>query len=528
MVAVLLRLRFQVLANTLRRNRLQLVAVILGGVQALVVLGLVIVGLLVASTAPPQATQTVVVVGGALLVLGWMVVPVLFEGVEQTLDPLKLAPFPLRTSRMMLAMFLVGVAWVPGAVTILVSVGVAIAWRAHPLAASAAVVAGLVGAATAIAGSRLITAVTGALLRGRGPQRIVIAVALIAALIAPAAAAFVAGLLGAGPDPLQGFRIAVDVLGWTPFGAVWSVPGRLVLGDGWGALAATGIAVATLGAVVGLWRLALGTVLRSSGGGSAARVADGGRLGLLARVPATPAGAIAARSLVYWFRDPRHSRQLLILPIMPALMLLWAQLTHIDGLALAAGPVVASLLPLAVFAGVSYDGTAFAAEVAAGTRGRDDRLGRAAALLVIGVPAVLIVQVAVAIVTGRVADLPALLGLSLAVLLSATGVVSVSSARIVVPVARAGRHPFSAPAGSATTSLVASYAVSGITVAVVLPAVGLTVAALLTHSVVLGWVAGAVGVLLGVGVLVGGIALGARVLDRSAPALLARLRLIRA
>ena len=41
--------------------------------------------------------QAVVVVGGAALILGWVVVPLLFDGVEQTLDPLKLARFPLRT-----------------------------------------------------------------------------------------------------------------------------------------------------------------------------------------------------------------------------------------------------------------------------------------------------------------------------------------------------------------------------------------------------------------------------------------------
>lgn len=527
MVAVLLRLRFQVLANTLSRNKLQLAAVILGGLQALVVLGLVVLGVVIASTAPPQATQTVVVVGGSLLVLGWMVVPVLFEGVEQTLDPQKLAPFPLGTWRLMAAMFLVGVTWVPGAVTILASVSIAIAWSAHPAVVGAAVGAGVVGAATAIAGSRLITAVSGALLRGRGAQRILIVAALLVALLAPAAAALVAGILAAGKNPLTGFTVAVDVLGWTPFGAVWSIPGRLVLGDVSGAAASAAIALGTLLVIVVLWRLTLGLALRQSGG-SAARSLRGGRLGIFARVPASPAGAIAARSLVYWFRDPRHSRQLLIVPILPALMLLWWSLTGVDGLVLAAGPIVASLLPLAVFAGVSYDGTAFAAEVAAGTRGRDDRAGRAAALLAVALPAVLIVQVVVAVIVGRVSDLPALLGLSLAVLLSATGVVSVSSARIVVPVARAGRHPFSAPAGAATTSLLASYAVTGVTAVTLLPTVGLTIAALITGLPWLGWLAAIVGVTLGIAVLLGGVALGGRLLDSSAPALLARLRLIRA
>ena len=48
----------------------------------------VFAGLLIASTALPAGTQAVVVVGGAALVLGWILVPLLFDGVEQTLDPL--------------------------------------------------------------------------------------------------------------------------------------------------------------------------------------------------------------------------------------------------------------------------------------------------------------------------------------------------------------------------------------------------------------------------------------------------------
>ncbi|MCU1416719.1 MAG: transporter, partial [Schumannella sp.] len=166
MVAVLLRLRFRVLANTLQRNTLQFVAVILGGVQAVVLVAAVFGGLLIASTAPPAATQAVVVVGGAALVLGWIIVPLLFEGVEQTLDPLKLARFPLCTGQLMIAMFMVGITWIPGVATIVASVGTVIAWQHYPVSAAVAVLAGLVGAATSIAGSRLTTSVVTTLLRG--------------------------------------------------------------------------------------------------------------------------------------------------------------------------------------------------------------------------------------------------------------------------------------------------------------------------------------------------------------------------
>jgi len=523
-VGVLLRLRFRVLTNTLARNPLQLVAVILGGVLAVLMFLAALGGLLVASTAPPEATQAVVVVGGAALVLGWLIVPLLFDGVERTLDPPKLARFPLRTGQLMLAMFLVGVTWIPGILTIAGSIATAIAWRAYPLSAGVAVVTGLIGAATCIAGSRLVTAVAGTVLRGRGAARIAIALLAVLVLAAPLALA----ASGGGRADLAGrFTAAVDVLGWTPFGAAWSVAGRVALGDPPGAAVALMIAVGTLAGVGGLWWLVLGA-RATVRGDRPVRAVAGGRLGALGWMPASPAGAVAARSLIYWFRDSRQSRQLILLPVLPALMLLWWQLFGFEWMAIAAGPIVASLLPLSAFAALSYDGTAFAAELAAGVRGRDDRLGRAAALLLIAVPSVAVVQVVIAVLIGRVGDLPALLGLSLCTLLVATGVVSVSSARFVVPVARSGRNPFSAQPGAATVSIFASYGVALATIILTLPVLGVAVAALVMGSAVLGWVTLVAGLVLGVGVALGGAVLGGRLLDATGPAMLARLRLIRA
>ena len=74
------------------------------------------------------------------------------------------------------------------------------------------------------------------------------------------------------------------------------------------------------------------------------------------------------------------------------------------------------------------------------------------------------------------------------------------------------------------TSLAASYAVTGVTVALAVPELALGIAALLVHSALLGWLALAVGVLWGAGALVIGVRIGGRILDRTGPALLARMR----
>ena len=286
-----------------------------------------------------------------------------------------------------------------------------------------------------------------------------------------------------------------------------------------------------LGTLVGiflLWRLALGgepaSARRTRPSGQSAAVVSELSGGCRPRRP----GRSLARSLIYWFRDARQARQLILLPVLPALMLLWWSLFDIEAIALAIGPIVATILPLSAFAGLSYDGTAFAAEISAGIRGVHDRLGRALALVIIAVPATVIVQVAVALIIGRGADLPALLGLSLGTLLISVGVVSVSSARFVVPVARSGRNPFSAQAGAATTSIFASYSVAIATLAA-----GRSDPRAdrrrdrHRRCPSLGWLALIAGIGVGAAVAFGGVVVGGRVLDASGPAMLARLRLVR-
>ena len=66
MVAVLLRLRFRILANTLQRNTFQLVAVIVGATLTAAMVAVVLAGMLLASSLPPEVTQAVVVFGGAV------------------------------------------------------------------------------------------------------------------------------------------------------------------------------------------------------------------------------------------------------------------------------------------------------------------------------------------------------------------------------------------------------------------------------------------------------------------------------
>jgi len=519
-VAALLNLRFRVLGNTLRRNTLQLLAVVFGALQTVVILLIAVAGLAALVIYPQPVQQATVVIGGVAVTLGWFLIPLIATGIEPTLDPLKLSAFPLSVTKLMVAMTLVGLTWIPGIATFLVSIATALTWRAAPGPAWAALGCGVVATLICIVGSRMTASLSANLVAGRRRRDRAAAVLLaLIVLLGPVAMAVAIGLRSDAPFPAT-----AEVLGFTPFGAIWSVPGQLEAGHPVAALGSLGIAIATLALMVIIWRASLLATYRYRGGGAGRHQVAAGRLGVLGVVPANPAGAIGARSLIYWARDARFARQLVLVPMMPALLILLGSLVHAPWLAYLGPPIVAGLLPLTLFAVISYDGTAFALNLSSGVRGVDDRIGRAAAMLVFALPALVIMSLVSLGVVGGWSDLPAVFGLSLGVLLSGLATVSVSSASIVVPVARAGRNPFTAQAGSGMTSIAGSYAVTGVTLALAAPELALGIVALVIHSTLLGWVALAVGLLWGVGSLVIGVRVGGRILDRTGPALLARMR----
>ena len=94
MVAHLVRLKLTLLRNGLRRSVPQLVGMVLAALYALGVVGLAVAGLVALRFASDVGlARSVVVVLGSAVTLGWLVVPVLLGGVDQTLDPVRFATF---------------------------------------------------------------------------------------------------------------------------------------------------------------------------------------------------------------------------------------------------------------------------------------------------------------------------------------------------------------------------------------------------------------------------------------------------
>lgn len=523
MVAHLLTLRLLVMRNTLARSPWQLVAVIVGGLYGLGVLAGIFAGLVALSFAPPQLTKTITVLAGSAALLGWIIVPLLTSGIDQTLSVSRLKIFPIGSTRLVAALAVCGILGIPGAVTLLAGVFTAAAWWHQPLVAVAAVATACLAALTCVCGSRLIESLNAGLSARRRYREISGVLILIPLLLlGPLITLLSSGLQGASSS----LPALAEGLSWSPLGAAWSVPGDLATGHSGAAALKTLIALATLGLIVVAWRRSLAAALVSTLQ-PATKAAASGRIGLFARFPATPTGAVAARALTYWLRDPRYSRQLILIPIFPILLYVNSRTTGLDGLVSAAGPIVAVLVSLTIFTDLSYDSTAFAAHISARVTGRADRLGRVLAVASFAVPIVVVITIGSVIVTGAWSSLPALLGLSLGLLLSGFGLSSVSSARIVLPVPAPGDSPFAAKTGAGFTTSVTTLATWGILAVLALPEIVLAITAGATGSLLLGWIALVTGVGLGTVLLVLGIRIGGRELDARGPELLTRLRVQR-
>ncbi|GAA0966657.1 transporter [Frigoribacterium faeni] len=519
MVAHLLSLRWRVMLNGFSRSTWQLVAAIIGLLYGLGILGVVVAGLVSLSFAPEGWAWTAAVLGGSVTVLGWVLVPLLLRGLDQTLSMDKLRSFPIPADRLLVALLVCGVLGVPGLVTTIAGVATALSWLRDPVALIVAPFCAVVGVLTCIAASRAVESITASFGNKRRYRELMSVLIFVPLLLAfPLISIIGSGLSVIGGDLPEIAR----TLSFTPLGAAWSIPGDLAAGRGLEALAKAGIALATLALLLLLWRRGLAASLIAPPTTDSATTSKG--LGPFRWFPATPTGAVAARAAVYWLRDPRYGGSLITVPLIPVLAIFISVTSGSDWLLYAIGPVVGALLMITLSAEISYDGTAFAAHLSTGLSGRADRAGRVLTLSLFSVPTVLLATVVPLVVLDRLDLVPVLLGLALGVMLTGFGVSSVASTRFLMPVPEAGQSPFKSPQGSTLTTALITYLVWIIAFACAAPTIALAIAALITGSALLGWLTLVVGVGLGTALLFVGIDRGGKSLDARGPELLSQLR----
>jgi ABC-2 type transport system permease protein len=523
MVATLLKLRFRVLGNQLARSPWQLIGFLFGALYGLFVLTGAVIGLVLLAGAELEIASAVIVGVGSLITLGWVIGPLLVAGVDTTLDPDRLVVFPMTLDRMMVALTLAGICGIPGIVTSLASLATIATWVRSPASILAWAVAVPLAVLTAVVASRAVASLTVTLSAGRRFREISGILIFIPLMLA---GPIIAGIASGFALNLDTVATIVRVLGWTPIGAAWALPGDAAAGDWAAAGAKLVIALATLALLWFVWRRALADALVRPR--QAARVsAKPGALGWFGRVPTGGTGAIFARALTYWLRDPRYLRQLIVVPLVPVLLWFYARGGDPFGALSFSALLIALFIGIVIYADVSYDGTAYGTELATGVSGRADRVGRTLAAAALAVPLTVIAAVVPFAASGDWTQFPGILGMSLGVLAISYGVCAVTSAQLIVAVPAAGDNPFKRVPGATFLQGLAFLGIWLVALALAAPSVIVGLVAFFTGNAGLSWVAGAVGVVMGAVVLVIGIGVGGRMLDRTGPVLLSRLKAMR-
>jgi ABC-2 type transport system permease protein len=518
-VAQFLGLKLRLMGNAFRRSPWQVFGLVVGLLYGLAVT-VVVVGALVAARqlSDVESLRAVLVVVGSIVVAGFVLLPLIF-GVDDTLDPRKFSLFGMPNRQLSTGLALAALIGTPSLVLIVCAAATVITWSRDPGTVLFALLAAVLVVATCVLAARVTTSVASFLLATRRSREFggVIGI-LVVVLIAPVVILLVT--IDWGRDGLDTLRGFASWLSWTPLGAVWSIPGEAAQGH-WGiALLQLLIAAATVGLLWLAWTALVGRMLVTPS--REAEIRSYGGLGWFTRLRGGPTAAIAARSMTYWQRDPRYWISLILIPLVPAAVIAALTLGGIP-------PHYASLVPLplvCLFLGwtihndIAYDNTAIWLHLVSGTRGIADRVGRMFPPIVIGIPVVAVGSVITTAVFGDWAILPAVAGLSGAILIIGLGLSSLASALFPYPATKPGDSAFSQP----QTSGASAVAVQSISFfAIVLLASPIIVFLVLGITVAPVWLAIApiAAVVIGFGSLFGGLMLGAHAFDKRGPELMA-------
>jgi len=519
MTAQFLRLKLRLLGNIFRRSPWQVVGISLGlvyGVGLATILFLTLLGLRFVDDV--EVIRDVFTIVGAAVVVGFVIFPLAF-GVDDTMDPRRFALFGLPDRTLALGLALAAFIGIPAFVLAIVLAGTVVTWSRGVGETLFALLAALLAFGTCILIARVTTGVASVLLATRRAREVsgVLGVLLVV-LLSPVIVVLVTlDWANSGLRVLESFAA---VVGWTPLGAAFAAPGDAAAGD-WGpAILKFLIAAATLGAIWLAWQALVVKMLVTPGREASARSYRG--LGWFDRVPHTATGAVAARSLTYWFRDARYWVSFIMVPIVPLLVIVPLGVAGIplQYTALIPVPLMCLLLGWSLHNDTAFDSTAVWLHTVSGVRGAADRAGRLVPVLIAGVIVIGLGGAVTVFVLDDWRLLPALVGVSAALLLGGLGVSSIISARFPYPAVKPGDSPFQQPQSTgAVTALVQSFTMLG-SLLIAAPAVAFAALGLLDDP---SWYMAsfAAGLGLGVVVLAAGIALGGRVFDRRGPEILA-------
>ncbi|WP_033345332.1 hypothetical protein [Catenuloplanes japonicus] len=425
-------LKLRVMRNGLRGQRWRI---------ALFVIGLFfgawfsVIGFVLFSATGFARTDTSLVLvgglGGAAVVVGWLLMPLVFFGVDETLDPARFALLPLDRRTLVSGMFAAALAGVPAFATLAATSGLAVAalLRGGPVAGALQAVGVVAGLLLCVSLSRATTSAFSAMLRSRRVRDLAaILLAVLAALLGPLQIGLLAAARTADWNVLAG---VARVLGWTPLAAAYTLGLDVVEGRWWAVPLKLLIVAGTIAALLWWWSVTLenamvGTATTTSGRGTreTPHTSPTTRLYpvLLRGLPRSRSGALVALQVRYWWRDTRRRANLITFAVVGMFVPLMVNIGSrglIEGSA-AIPPSLTTVSASMVFVGVlggvglanqfGYDGTAYSANIIAGVPGAAELRARVAGFSFYLGPLILVIPVALALVLHRPGWIPSMWG----------------------------------------------------------------------------------------------------------------------
>lgn len=520
MVALLTRLQLKLTIRSYRGSTARIVGLIVLSLYAAFIIFALMLGAVALSMVEQPMIGTITTVFFAVVTLVWPTIALLL-GNSDALAPVRFSLLPVCARQLQLGLLVATTLTLGGIITILMGLGYLIAWSRQGLAFWVAVVAMILGVGFAILLVRTLTTAMSALLASRKFRDWAVVILGVLLTFVLGGLQFLSQGLGiSGAITAQQLEVAGRVAGWTPLGWIWSLPWEAV-NEQWTSMAIKLALITTTSAILWVvWRRLLDRALTSpmETGMAKTRIRGGGRLE--AWLPQNPAGAVAVRTLRYWARDPRRKVQGMSLLVLPLAFGLTTRNDWDGGVAvLFVGPATMAFAVVSlVMAEISFDGSALATQILSRASGRDDRVGRAIAMLMLLVPFGVVIALASLFLSGRWDHAAVTLAATIGTAAIGAGVGSWAGAMWNYSVPPSGMGINSrGNLGAAVGMLLAML----VELVLLLP---LGAAALASGSyAVMAWVSPALSLSLGAVVLWVGVIMGGRHLDQTWPEVLTRI-----
>ena len=253
MVGQLIRLKLRIIWNTVRKQTVVLVLAVLGvlyfgGIYASALVG---TAFLARSDESYLATPVMPIVGPLIFLL-WLVLPIIFASMDNSLDPVRLSPYLGPSKRLgagLAAATVVGPGGLLSAMILFLPVWFAL-WRAQWLEALGWFVAGVVTLPLGVLWARAVGTWFAVRLDSSSKKDAVTALGAVVFMVVLTPMGYWMSVLTQNFS-LEAFQAGVNVAMWTPFGAPFGVVASLLEGAWVAAVIRVLITVVT--AVVG-WR----------------------------------------------------------------------------------------------------------------------------------------------------------------------------------------------------------------------------------------------------------------------------------